>query len=76
MLQVGEDVEVYFVSSECVFLQGGDDFDEDYVVSCEVSAGRAVDDFCFPVHCSRGERRHLLTLARTGPLLTLQYCDD
>ncbi|KAI7804198.1 zgc:172076 [Triplophysa rosa] len=46
-------------------LKGGDYFDEDYVVSCEVSAGRAVDDFCFPVHCSRGERRHLLALAKT-----------
>lgn len=50
------------------FLQGGDYFDEDYVVSCEVSAGRAIDDFCFPVHCSRGERRHLLALAKTGPI--------
>ncbi|XP_055073609.2 creatine kinase M-type [Misgurnus anguillicaudatus] len=47
-------------------LKGGDDFDEVYVLSCEVSVGRAVDDFCFPTHCSRGERRQLLTLAKTA----------
>uniref|UniRef100_A0A3P8YNT0 creatine kinase n=2 Tax=Esox lucius TaxID=8010 RepID=A0A3P8YNT0_ESOLU len=45
-------------------LKGGDDFDQDYALSCEVSALRAVDDFCFPTHCSRGERRELLTLAK------------
>lgn len=45
-------------------LKGGDDFDSNYAVSCEVTAVRGVDDFCFPTHCSRGERRQLLTLAK------------
>ncbi|XP_046899681.1 zgc:172076 [Hypomesus transpacificus] len=45
-------------------LKGGDDFDGDYAISCEVSVARCVDDFCFPTHCSRGERRKLLTLAK------------
>ncbi|KAM7419963.1 hypothetical protein PAMA_016867 [Pampus argenteus] len=38
--------------------------DRSYAVSCEVSVVRGVEDFCFPTHCSRGERRQLLTLAR------------
>ncbi|XP_034445721.1 creatine kinase B-type [Hippoglossus hippoglossus] len=45
-------------------LKGGDDLDGSYAVGCEVSVVRGVDDFCFPTHCSRGERRQLLTLAR------------
>ncbi|KAK2869168.1 hypothetical protein Q7C36_001039 [Tachysurus vachellii] len=45
-------------------LKGGDDFDQEYAVSCEVSASRCIEDFCFPTHCSRGERRQLLTLAK------------
>ncbi|XP_069386160.1 creatine kinase M-type isoform X2 [Paralichthys olivaceus] len=45
-------------------VQGGDDLDRSYAVRCEVSVVRGVDDFCFPTHCSRGERRQLLTLAR------------
>ncbi|XP_069386161.1 creatine kinase M-type isoform X3 [Paralichthys olivaceus] len=45
-------------------LKGGDDLDRSYAVRCEVSVVRGVDDFCFPTHCSRGERRQLLTLAR------------
>ncbi|KAM4604482.1 creatine kinase, testis isozyme [Polymixia lowei] len=45
-------------------LKGGDDLDQSYAVSCEVSVVRAVEDFCFPTHCSRGERRQLLTLAK------------
>ncbi|XP_070684427.1 creatine kinase B-type [Pempheris klunzingeri] len=44
-------------------LKGGGDLDRSYVVRCEVSVVRAVEDFCFPTHCSRGERRQLLTLA-------------
>ncbi|KAG7460554.1 creatine kinase M-type-like [Solea senegalensis] len=45
-------------------LKGGDDLDRSYAVRCEVSVVRGVDDFCFPTHCCRGERRQLLTLAR------------
>ncbi|XP_076879459.1 creatine kinase M-type isoform X2 [Brachyhypopomus gauderio] len=45
-------------------LKGGDDFDHTYAVSCEVSAARCVEDYCFPTHISRGERRELLTLAK------------
>ncbi|KAM9461666.1 creatine kinase, testis isozyme [Clarias gariepinus] len=45
-------------------LKGGDDFDQAYAVSCEVSASRCIEDFSFPTHCSRGERRQLLTLAK------------
>ncbi|XP_008296238.1 creatine kinase B-type [Stegastes partitus] len=45
-------------------LKGGDDLDRSYAARCEVSVIRGVDDFCFPTHCSRGERRQLLTLAR------------
>ncbi|XP_061582358.1 zgc:172076 isoform X2 [Cololabis saira] len=45
-------------------LKGGDDFDRAYAVRCEVSAVRGIEDFCFPTHCSRGERRQLLSLAR------------
>ncbi|XP_068444810.1 zgc:172076 [Clinocottus analis] len=45
-------------------LKGTCDLDGSYVARCEVSVVRCVDDFCFPTHCSRGERRQLLTLAR------------
>ncbi|KAG7220206.1 hypothetical protein INR49_018383 [Caranx melampygus] len=45
-------------------LKGGDDLDRSYAVRCEVSVVRGVEDFCFPTHCSRGERRQLLMLAR------------
>ncbi|XP_071359265.1 creatine kinase M-type isoform X2 [Trachinotus anak] len=44
-------------------LKGGDDLDRSYAVRCEVSIVRGVEDFCFPTHCSRGERRQLLSLA-------------
>nr|XP_033480678.1 creatine kinase M-type [Epinephelus lanceolatus] len=44
-------------------LKGGDDLDRSYAACCEVSVVRGVEDFCFPTHCSRGERRQLLTLA-------------
>lgn len=47
-------------------LKGGDELDSSYAVSCELSIVRAVEDFCFPTHCSRGERRRLLSLARRG----------
>ncbi|XP_051237279.1 zgc:172076 [Dicentrarchus labrax] len=53
-------------------LKGGDDLDRSYAVRCEVSAVRGVEDFCFPTHCSRGERRQLLTLARRA----LQRLDE
>ncbi|XP_017294255.1 zgc:172076 [Kryptolebias marmoratus] len=45
-------------------LKGGDDLDRSYAVRCEVSVLRGIEDFCFPTHCSRGERRQLLLLAR------------
>ncbi|XP_017539254.2 zgc:172076 isoform X1 [Pygocentrus nattereri] len=45
-------------------LKGGDAFDPAYTESCEVSVARCVEDYCFPTHCSRGERRQLLTLAK------------
>ncbi|KAG5279105.1 hypothetical protein AALO_G00106140, partial [Alosa alosa] len=45
-------------------LKGGEDFDAAYAVSCEIRAARCVEDFCFPMHCSRGERRALLSLAQ------------
>uniref|UniRef100_UPI00398F2C05 creatine kinase M-type-like isoform X1 n=2 Tax=Pristiophorus japonicus TaxID=55135 RepID=UPI00398F2C05 len=44
-------------------LKGGADLDEQYVLTCRVSTGRNVDEFCFPPHCSRGERRALEKLA-------------
>ncbi|XP_078085872.1 creatine kinase M-type-like isoform X2 [Mustelus asterias] len=44
-------------------LKGGADLDGEYVLTCQVSTGRNVDDFCFPPHCSRGERRALEKLA-------------
>ncbi|KAL7403857.1 hypothetical protein ABVT39_005994 [Epinephelus coioides] len=44
-------------------VKGGDDLDRSYAACCEVSVVRGVEDFCFPTHCSRGERRQLLTLA-------------
>ncbi|XP_037545974.1 zgc:172076 [Nematolebias whitei] len=47
-------------------LKGGDDLDRSYAVRCEVSVVRGVEDFCFPTHCSRGERRQLLLLAKTA----------
>uniref|UniRef100_UPI0037E7CB4D creatine kinase M-type isoform X1 n=2 Tax=Semicossyphus pulcher TaxID=241346 RepID=UPI0037E7CB4D len=53
-------------------LKGGDDLDGSYAVGCEVSVIRAVEDFCFPTHCSRGERRQLLSLARRA----LQWLED
>ncbi|XP_051549450.1 zgc:172076 [Myxocyprinus asiaticus] len=46
-------------------LKGGDDFDRSFVLSCEVTAARSIEDYCFPTHCSRGERRQLHTLAKT-----------
>ncbi|XP_041839042.1 zgc:172076 [Melanotaenia boesemani] len=60
--------------SDCNFdnLKGGDDFDTTYAVHCEVSAVRGIEDFCFPTHCSRGERRRLLSLARRA----LQRLED
>uniref|UniRef100_A0A8C2WDJ7 creatine kinase n=2 Tax=Cyclopterus lumpus TaxID=8103 RepID=A0A8C2WDJ7_CYCLU len=45
-------------------LKGSCDLDPSYAVRCEVSVVRGVDDFSFPTHCSRGERRQLLALAR------------
>ncbi|KAM9363307.1 creatine kinase M-type [Symphorus nematophorus] len=53
-------------------LKGGDDLDRSYAVRCEVSVVRGVEDFSFPTHCSRGERRQLLTLARRA----LQRLDE
>ncbi|KPP71214.1 hypothetical protein Z043_109894, partial [Scleropages formosus] len=47
-------------------LKGGDDFDPAYVAGCKVCVSRSLDDFSFPTHCSRGERRQLLALAKTG----------
>ncbi|XP_050926910.1 zgc:172076 isoform X2 [Lates calcarifer] len=53
-------------------LKGGDDLDRSYAVRCDVSVVRGVEDFCFPTHCSRGERRQLLMLARRA----LQRLED
>ncbi|KAE8299970.1 Creatine kinase M-type [Larimichthys crocea] len=53
-------------------LKGGDDLDRSFAARCEVSVVRGVEDFCFPTHCSRGERRQLLTLARKA----LQRLED
>ncbi|XP_039513129.1 zgc:172076 isoform X2 [Pimephales promelas] len=47
-------------------LKGGDDFDQAYALSCEVTVGRSIEDYSFPTHCSRGERRQLLILAKTA----------
>ncbi|XP_067844966.1 creatine kinase B-type-like [Heptranchias perlo] len=44
-------------------LKCGADLDEQYVLNCRVCTGRNVEDFCFPPHCSRGERRALEKLA-------------
>ncbi|XP_029350069.1 creatine kinase M-type [Echeneis naucrates] len=68
-------------------LKGGDDLDRSYAVRCEVSVLRGVEDFCFPTHCSRGERRQLLVLAKRaltqldgeelpGQLLLLEELDQ
>ncbi|XP_055368260.1 zgc:172076 isoform X3 [Betta splendens] len=53
-------------------LKGSDDLDGSYAVGCELSVVRGVEDFCFPPHCSRGERRQLLALARRA----LQRLED
>uniref|UniRef100_A0A3Q1J3R6 creatine kinase n=1 Tax=Anabas testudineus TaxID=64144 RepID=A0A3Q1J3R6_ANATE len=59
-------------------LKGGDDLDSSYAVRCEISVVRAVEDFSFPTHCSRGERRQeRYTLQRleqelSGGLLLLE----
>ncbi|XP_070778833.1 creatine kinase M-type [Enoplosus armatus] len=53
-------------------LKGGGDLDRSYTGRCEVTVVRGVEDFCFPTHCSRGERRQLLTLARRA----LQRLDE
>ncbi|KAJ8384775.1 hypothetical protein AAFF_G00198610 [Aldrovandia affinis] len=45
-------------------LKGGDDFDREYTLGCEVRVSRCVEDFSFPTHCSRGERRQLHSLAK------------
>ncbi|XP_035257080.1 creatine kinase M-type [Anguilla anguilla] len=45
-------------------LKGGDDFDSEYAVACEVRVSRCVDGFSFPTHCCRGERRKLHTVAK------------
>ncbi|KAJ8361544.1 hypothetical protein SKAU_G00180690 [Synaphobranchus kaupii] len=45
-------------------LKGGDDFDGEYAVGCEVRVSRCVEGFSFPTHCCRGERRQLHTLAK------------
>ncbi|XP_012691450.2 zgc:172076 [Clupea harengus] len=47
----------------CGNLKGGDVLDAAYAVDCEVRVARCVEDFCFPMHCSRAERRKLLSLA-------------
>ncbi|XP_068583513.1 zgc:172076 [Cebidichthys violaceus] len=67
-------------------LKGTCDLDRSYAARCEVSVVRGVEDFCFPTHCSRGERRQLLTLARKalqrleeelpGQLLLLEELDQ
>lgn len=50
-------------------VQGGEDLDRSHALRCEVSVVRGVEGFCFPSHCSRGERRQLLALARRGTAL-------
>ncbi|KAJ8250497.1 hypothetical protein COCON_G00224190 [Conger conger] len=45
-------------------LKGGDDFEAEYAVGCEIRANRCVEGFSFPTHCCRGERRRLHTLAK------------
>uniref|UniRef100_A0A3P8UFK2 creatine kinase n=1 Tax=Cynoglossus semilaevis TaxID=244447 RepID=A0A3P8UFK2_CYNSE len=39
-------------------LKGSEDLDRSYVLGCEMTIVRSVEDYCFPIHCSRGERRH------------------
>ena len=67
---VGRVVLVCWPCSEWVFcgcvVQGGDVLDAAYAVDCEVRVARCVEDFCFPMHCSRAERRKLLSLAVKG----------
>ncbi|XP_069787325.1 creatine kinase M-type-like isoform X2 [Narcine bancroftii] len=53
-------------------LKGGADLDEQYVLACRMSTGRNVEDFSFPPHCSRGERRALEKLA----IAAFQAMDD
>ncbi|XP_069577754.1 creatine kinase M-type [Brachyistius frenatus] len=67
-------------------LKGGEDLDGSYVLRCDITVVRGVEDFCFPTHCSRGERRQLLTLAgkalqrlerdQPGRLLSLEELDQ
>uniref|UniRef100_A0A3P8UHC8 creatine kinase n=1 Tax=Cynoglossus semilaevis TaxID=244447 RepID=A0A3P8UHC8_CYNSE len=53
-------------SHSCLVLQGSEDLDRSYVLGCEMTIVRSVEDYCFPIHCSRGERRQLLQLAKRG----------
>ncbi|XP_063059007.1 zgc:172076 [Engraulis encrasicolus] len=55
-------------------LKGGDVFDSEYAVSCEITLARCVEDFTFPTHCSRGERRKLLSLADKALGLLSEEC--
>ena len=40
-------------------LNGGDDLDPEYVLSCRVRTGRSIRGICLPPHCTRAERRHV-----------------
>ncbi|KAM9313579.1 creatine kinase M-type [Pholidichthys leucotaenia] len=54
-------------------LKGGDDLDGSYAQGCQITVLRNVEDFSFPTHCSRGERRKLYSLAKRA---LLQLGDD
>ena len=43
-------------------LQGGDDLDPKYVLSCRVRTGRSIRGYCLPPHCNRAERRNVETI--------------
>ena len=45
-------------------LEGGDDLDSKYVLSCRVRTGRSIRGYCLPPHCTRAERREVERLAR------------
>uniref|UniRef100_A0A3P8UFT5 creatine kinase n=1 Tax=Cynoglossus semilaevis TaxID=244447 RepID=A0A3P8UFT5_CYNSE len=56
-------------------LKGSEDLDRSYVLGCEMTIVRSVEDYCFPIHCSRGERRQLLQLAKRGSFCLSFFAD-
>ncbi|XP_064632252.1 creatine kinase, flagellar-like isoform X2 [Lineus longissimus] len=60
-------------------LEGGDDLDSNYVLSCRVRTGRSIRGYSLPPHNTRGERREVERILRealstlSGPLKGTYY---